>query len=146
MIGEVCHFIDTCAAIVGEPARAVHAAGTGAGERVLSDDLIVSLQFPSGSLATIQYATDGNPATEKERIEILGGGHTVVIDDFRAVVIDGKKTVVRPQDKGHLSEVERFRDQVTGKRDPDLEFMESMRTTLLAAASLGGGPDSPLEV
>lgn len=35
LLGEVCHFVDTCAAIVGQPAVSVHGEGSGRGEQLL---------------------------------------------------------------------------------------------------------------
>jgi predicted dehydrogenase/threonine dehydrogenase-like Zn-dependent dehydrogenase len=143
LIGEVCHFIDTCAAIVGEPATEVHATGSGAGERALDENVAVTLRYPDGSVATITYAAGGHPSTEKERIDVLGRGRSGAIADFRKLELDGKATTFRPQDKGHVAEVKEFRRQIRTGRTTTADAIASMRTTLVAAAALGGGGAAP---
>ncbi|MEY2476037.1 MAG: hypothetical protein QOG87_1352, partial [Actinomycetota bacterium] len=76
LLGEVCHFIDTVAAIVGMPAVAVQSVRGGAGT------FTVALSYNDGSLGSIVYASGGSPQTRKERVEILGRGHSIVLDDF----------------------------------------------------------------
>jgi predicted dehydrogenase len=144
LIGEVCHFVDTCAAIVGAAATEIQAVGSGIGEKVLDENVVVTARYPDGSVATISYAAGGHPSTEKERIEVLGRGRSGSVVDFRKVELDGKTTNLRPQDKGHVAEVEEFRRQIRTGRSTAQESIASMRTTLLAAAALqtdtGGAP------
>ena len=45
---------------------------SGAGERILQENFVVTLGYPDGSIATISYASDGDPKTDKERIDIFG--------------------------------------------------------------------------
>lgn len=137
LIGEVCHFIDTCSAITNEDAEDVSAMGSGHSELVLADDLLVSLRYPSGSLASIAYAGGGHRATAKERIEVLGRGHTGVVNDFRDVVLDGRRETLGSQDKGHQALVAGFQ-QALGGTGPKAEgeAISSSRTTLLAAQRL----------
>ena len=71
LIGEVCHFVDTCNALVGASADAVSAFGGGRGEAMLAEDIVVTLRYPDGSVAAITYATSGHVSTAEERIEIL---------------------------------------------------------------------------
>lgn len=139
LLGEVCHFVDTCAAIVGVPADVVRALGSGspAEESALANDVAVLLHYPDGSLATISYASAGDGRVEKERIDVLGRGHAATLVDFRKVILDGQETTFRPQDKGHDAEARAFRDIVAGRRPAGTEGVTSTRTTLRAAAALG---------
>jgi hypothetical protein len=85
----------------------VAATGSATGEAALVDDIGVLLGFDDGSIATIAYGSGGHASTAKERIEILGRGHTVVIDDFRSIEVDG--SVDRhSQDKGHVAQLHAF--------------------------------------
>jgi predicted dehydrogenase len=131
----VSHFIDTCAAVVGEDALGVTATSASAGGQELPEQFVVSLSYPSGSLATITYATTGHPSVEKERLDVLGRSRSAIITDFRRIQLDGGRP--RPTaGKGHLQEVEAFRRAVaTGDREAARWGLASMRTTLLAAAS-----------
>lgn len=145
LLGEVCHFVDTCAAIVGSAAGAadVRAVGSGRGERLLSQDLVVTLRYPDGSLATISYATGGHASTEKERVEVLGGGHSALIVDFREVVFDGRPLSLpaRPG-KGHGDELAAFRVALSdGGRGLTEAALATTRTTLQAAAALTNASD-----
>ena len=74
LLGEVCHFIDLASWIVGDPAQTSSRSGRGQASRCLQEDLVVSLRFGDGSLATITYAEHGHAGTAKERLEILGRG------------------------------------------------------------------------
>ena len=143
LLGEVCHFVDTCAAIVGSDADAVTALGRSSVEALLADDLAVSLRYPDGSVAAITYASGGHGSTAKERIEVLGRGHTAVIDDFAAVTLDGKTARIRPKDKGHDGAAAAFRAAVLSGDRGDRSWLGSSRTTLLAAASLLGHDPAP---
>lgn len=136
LLGEVCHFIDTCAAITGTDVVAVSAMGTGKAELLLSDNVVVSLRYRDGSLATISYATQGHKSTEKERIDVLGKGHSAVMVDYRTVLLDGKKVLSGAQDKGHSREAQAFLELLSDEEGDAAWGIESMRTTLKCCASL----------
>lgn len=137
--GEVCHFVDTCAAVVGEAAAEVRAFASGPGEVALADDVVLALRYPGGSLATVSYASGGHPGTAKERLEVLGRGRTAVVDDFVAVTLDGRTTRLPRQDKGHAGLAAAFREALASGGGEDLTraMLASSRTTLAAAASVG---------
>jgi hypothetical protein len=129
--------VDTCAAIVGQNAEKIQVSAYGCGETLLRDNLIASLQYPDGSMASIAYLADGHPSLAKERIEILGRGHAAAIEDFSSWTLDGTETRLPGQDKGHRAEVAAFRIALQGRSQlPD--FVASMRTTLRMAAAIGG--------
>jgi len=137
LLGEVCHFIDTCEAIAGSVAVEINAMGTGAGvESLLHEELVTSVRYADGSLASITYASDGHPSTSKERIEILGRGRTVVIDDFRKVLLDGRPTPIKVPGKGHGALVLAYRKALLGVDSIPADPMTSTRASLIAAASL----------
>ena len=137
LLGEVCHFIDTCSAVVGDvPCEEVRALGSGEGERGLADELLVALRFRDGSLGAVTYATGGHAGTEKERLEILGRDRSAVVVDFRELLLDGHKVSAR-EGKGHVEEVRAFRHALAaGDPRPAAAAIETTRLTLTAAASL----------
>ncbi len=142
LIGEVCHFIDTCEAIVGGASEQVEAMGSGAPELGLSDDLVVTMRFADGSMATVTYASQGHVSTPKERIEVLGRGHTAVVDDFRSLAVDGGVERLRAKDKGHRGAVSAFHRMVATPEAAGGSVgsaLASTRTALLAAAQLTTG-------
>src|SRR6185503_5097698 len=99
------------AALAG-PVVDVVALGTGEPEMLLSDDLVVALRHADGSLSAVTYASGGPPSLAKERIEVVGRGRSAVIDDFRSVVLDGRRHRLPRQDKGHERLAREFRRAV----------------------------------
>ena len=73
LLGEVCHFVDTAQALVGEPIEEVAGLPGGGGPAGQhGDDAVVSLRFADGSLAAIAYGSAA-PVAGKEWIEIQAG-------------------------------------------------------------------------
>lgn len=118
-----------------------------AGEVLLCQDMVVTLAYGDGSVATISYASDGHNGTAKERFEVLGQGHTALIDDYRRLVIDERVARKGQQDKGHVAQLREFRRSIAGGTDSNpqtLAALDSMRATLAAAESLRDGRMSQL--
>lgn len=139
LLGEVCHFVDAISWIVGaRPVRVSCMGATGA-EALLQEDLAVTVQYADGSLGTVTYAEHPHPGASKERLEILGRGHHAVIDDFRALTVDGKSVKLAQPGKGHAAGLSRFRDVLTRRVDGTLDLQTSLASTeimLDAAADL----------
>jgi predicted dehydrogenase/threonine dehydrogenase-like Zn-dependent dehydrogenase len=141
LIGEVCHFIDTCAAIVGTAPTRVEAVGGGqpSDELLTAGDVAVLLGWPDGSVASITYAAGGPPTVDKERLEVLGRNRSALVEDYRSVVLDGHRTSFRAQDKGHRALVRAFHDAVrVYDTSANEHFLASSRATLQAAQALSG--------
>lgn len=107
LIGEGCHFIDLASALLQQNPASVFAIGTAKANKsaLLNDNVIITLTYPDGSIATITYTADGSKAMSKEYVEMFGGGRSAVIHDFREAVLyegDAKETVKKlsAQDKG----------------------------------------------
>jgi hypothetical protein len=143
----VCHFVDTCAALAGAPPAEVLAVAGPAGEAQAGSDLALALRFYNGSLATISYASSGHGSTAKERIEILGGGHTLLIDDFRSLTIDGAVAWSGSQDKGHTALVSAFARSLDQDHDGTVtaQSLASSRATLAALGSVLDGRAASVE-
>jgi polar amino acid transport system substrate-binding protein len=135
IIGEVCHFIDllaywTGAEVVRVQAECVRSlSGIPSGE----ENVVVSLGFSDGSVASLVYSSESASGLPKERYEIGGGGKSAVLDDFRRLELydRNKKSTVRSraQDKGHSEELDHFFRCVREGRQPDLTFESCVRTT-----------------
>jgi predicted dehydrogenase/threonine dehydrogenase-like Zn-dependent dehydrogenase len=136
LLGEICHFVDTCAALSGSITDARAVGSIGIHELLLADNFVVSLRHTDGSLSAISYAANGHTSTEKERIEILGRGHTATIADFRAVTFDGRTQRFSSQDKGHRGLAAAFH-QAVRSGEPAQIGLESSRAVIQAAAALG---------
>ena len=93
-------------------------------------------------MATISYGSSGHPSVEKERVEVLGRGHSALILDYRSVVLDGKEASMGHADKGHAAHVRAFRSAIEAGGADAAPFLSSTRTTLLAADSSGRSPSA----
>lgn len=132
--GEVCHFIDTLAAIAGAPPVSLERASP----RGVNDSAIVLLRFADGSIGTVVYSSHGDPAVSKERIEVFGAGIVIEIDDFSSMSVsrNGRtKRVRKTQDKGQAALVSAFlASRDSGIPPIALDELEAVsRATLLAA-------------
>ncbi|MBX6365849.1 MAG: bi-domain-containing oxidoreductase [Gemmatimonadetes bacterium] len=146
LIGEGCHFIDLATFLVGEPPVAVSATASPGmdGSREAADDVVVTVRYAAGSLATVLYTSSGHPRAGKERVEVFAGGATAVIDDFRRAEFWGarRERWRGTQDKGHAAEIERFLAAVREGGAwpiPLAELAASSRATLRAARALAAG-------
>lgn len=144
ILGEVCHFVDLCAHLAGAPVLQVFAARS-TGD---ADEIVVTLRMANGSVGTIAYFVEGDPASPKERVEVFGGGATGVIDDFRkaSVSLGGTKQTwgrrLAAQDKGHAAEVAAFVEALAcGSRSPvpEASAFNSTRATFAILRSLETG-------
>lgn len=129
LLGEVCHFVDVISWIVGSAPVRVTAVGSGGAEALLQENLVVTLTYGDGSLATVTYAEHGHPSTSKERVEILGRGHSVTIEDCTSLTVDGRAVKLGNPDKGHVANLRRFRAVVRGEADGTVDLNASLATT-----------------
>ena len=136
LLGEVCHFIDLASWVVGLPVSEVVAFGSGGAELLLQEDLVISLRFADGSIATITYAEHGHASTSKEHLDILGRGHSVAIDDFQKLTIDGKEVKLSAPGKGHVENLRLFADVLAGKRDGTADTRATIASTAAALAAV----------
>ncbi len=114
LIGEVCHFVDFVCALTGALPERVHAeevrsAAATPGDR---DALVLTLRMTDGSLATIQYVSNGDTSVSKEYVEAAAGGRTAILDNFRSLTTHAGNARSRKrllnQAKGHAEEAAAF--------------------------------------
>jgi predicted dehydrogenase len=139
ILGEACHFVDALSFLTGHPVAEVSARGHGAGPRPIQayDNLVVTLRFADGSVASLLYAAAGSPRVAKERLEGFCGTRTAMLEDYRTLHLyngrhhDRRRT--RAQDKGHRQEIAAFlRAARTG--EPAIEPDEIANVTLATLA------------
>lgn len=148
IIGEGCHFVDLACAIANSLPVEVYAVAAASPQKsaLLNDNVIISLRFASGSIASITYCADGSKAMSKEHIDVSGGGRSAVINDFRSAVFhegDSKTTDKKQatQDKGQKAMLGAWIDALkSGKPCVELTaLMASSMATILAVESLTTG-------
>jgi predicted dehydrogenase/threonine dehydrogenase-like Zn-dependent dehydrogenase len=146
ILGEGCHFVDLMQFLVGAWPTEVAARCLPDAGRYSGDNICATLRFADGSLGTLLYVANGDPALPKERIEVLGAGRSAVLDDFREALLyaggRSQRIRIRGQDKGHRAEVAAFVDMLHGGGPPPGIFDEAVVATLGAIAireSAAGG-------
>ena len=145
--GEGGHFIDTISWWLGALPVEVHAVSTED-----PDDLLITLRFDNGSVATLAYATKGNPRFPKETIEASARGRTARLDNFRkATVWSGRRRQAKRSlgsiDKGQAAEVQAFVDAVRSGGPMPIalpSIVATTRATLAVTASRASGQPEPV--
>ena len=135
ILGEVCHFVDLVAFLAGHQITSVEASLTPNLGRYCDDDLVATLHFADGSLATISYVASGDKAFSKERLEVFGGGSVAVLDDYRSLETSrgGSRRVLRSrlrQDKGHRGEWQAFSEAIRSGGISPIPFEQLVNSTL----------------
>lgn len=115
IVGEACHAIDTCTAIIGSPPVRVFAESVGpvGGVETTDDRVFITMRHENGGLSNISYQAGGDRAGPAERIEVFGGGRTAVVEEWDQVQLWKGGDVTRAsggKDKGHAEELKRFLD------------------------------------
>ncbi len=134
IIGEVCHFIDTCSYLTGSEVKSVFATVVNKADQSIPDEDNVSivLNYKNGSTATISYFAYGDSSMPKEYVEVFGNGISLQMNDFRDLIIykSGKanKEKSSNQDKGFVNEFKAFKEAVKNGKDA-IEFESLYNTT-----------------
>lgn len=147
LLGEGCHFLDFANWFHGEAPTQVFARAMGDAGKYRQDNFVVTLAYPSGGVASVLYAANGDTSAGKERIEAFAAGRTAVLQDYRLLDLHRNGGVERHRerlraDKGHAEECRAFCDAVrTGSASPIAfaDLVASTRTALAAAESLSTG-------
>ena len=134
IIGEVCHFIDTCSYLIGSEVQSVYATTIQKENQSIPDEdnINIVLNYKNGSVATIGYFAYGDSTMPKEYIEAFGSGVSMEMHDFRELLIYSgakvKKEKSLNQDKGFVNEFKAFKEAVkTGT--PAIAFNSICNTT-----------------
>ena len=131
IIGEVCHFIDLCQYLCKSQYKTVFAQNTG--DNRLRDNVSVIVKFENGSLANINYLSNGDTSYPKERIEVFCENSIAIIDDFKRLelVSGGKQKIFKStQDKGHHRQIELWINSIKEGIPVPVPFDESVNSTI----------------
>ena len=154
IIGEVCHFIDTCSYLIDSDVESVYASIIKKSNQSIPDEdnVNIILNYSNGSTATIAYYAYGDSAMPKEYIEVFGNGISMEMHDFRELIVykNGKKDREKSanQDKGFINEFKAFKEAIkTG--NPTISFDSIYNTTkttfkILDSISSGKVVDVPI--
>lgn len=117
IIGEVCHFIDTCSFLIGSDVKSVFATTIKKTDKSIPDEdnISIILNYKNGSTATITYFAYGDNSMPKESIEAFANDVSISLNDFRELVTYKGKTRKEKssnQDKGFVNEFKAFKEAV----------------------------------
>jgi predicted dehydrogenase/threonine dehydrogenase-like Zn-dependent dehydrogenase len=137
-VGEGCHFVDTLSWWMGEEPVSLFAAAT----EDDVDNVEVTLWYPSGSIGTISYLTNGSTRYPKENFTVFGSGKVHRMRNFSAIESWGsgarKKSqrAVRGIDKGQAAQLEAWVSAVKTGQPMPIPF-ESLVATTRATFAVG---------
>jgi len=145
LVGEACHFIDLCTALLSAQPRAIRATsvGTPDADAGLWENFVVTMDFPDGSIACVVYASKGDTRLGKERVELFCDGWSAIIDNFDSTIVfrDGRRRTYRAKaQKGHAEEIAGFVAAVGG----GLAMPVSLNDLLMSTAATLAARDSAL--
>ena len=137
IIGECCHFLDLFSYFIESEVENVNATSIPVNNAtvVANDNVVVTVKWTDGSLATLVYTALGHEGLPKERIEIYADGSSMVIDDFKNMELYGFREGsirLKRQDKGHyqqLMEISRF---LRGEKSNIISFEECVKAMRMA--------------
>ncbi len=99
IVGEVCHFVDLCNALVGGHVEEVYARGVATND--VDDTCTIVLSYGDGSVATIDYLANASAEIPKEYFEASADGQTARCENFRRTHLSGRRDFTTfNQDKG----------------------------------------------
>lgn len=134
IIGEVCHFIDTCSYLINSEVKSVFATTINKEDQSIPDEdnVNIVLSYANGSVATISYYAYGDNSMPKEYIEVFGSGISMQMNDFRELTIfkAGKSSKEKSanQDKGFVNEFKAFKEAVKSGKEA-ISFESIYNTT-----------------
>ena len=134
IIGEVCHFVDLAMFISGALPESL-SANTMEDPLGLLDTLTVNLKFKNGSIAAVSYFANGSKELKKEYLEIFSNGVSIILDDFKELIIYGKRKSSEKlinQDKGHKQEVKEFISAIKEGKPTPISFEEIYYSTKMS--------------
>ena len=139
--GEAGHFLDVFAFLTGPRPVSVVASALSPDNPSADDreNIIATVEYDNGSVASLLYLTQGSPKVPKEFLEVFGGGMTMQMVNFESLhIFSGlkKKTVKGGMDKGQRNEMKAFVDAVESGGPMPISVGCLLDTTLVTLAAL----------
>jgi len=151
ILGEVCHFVDTCIYLAASEVESVFAVSPETDDP--PDECAATLRFTDGSVAQIIYSARSSRLHPKERIEIHRAQRTAVIDNFRKLTLVGESRTAQKfgtESKGHFEELRHFISSLKGETNLDENIRSAFATTSATLAIVEslrvGAPVSPATI
>ena len=135
ILGEACHFVDLMYWLLDAEPVAVQAFSlpTGTAHPIGENNIVSSFRFADGSIANLTYCTVGSATSGGERVEILGDGIGVVVEDFTKLNVRTASDKVRASfwpDKGYAGLVSSFVSAIRDGSVPAVSVHDGIRATV----------------
>lgn len=109
LVGEACHFIDLVRFLAADSITEWSCLGMAA---ECGDTAVISLKFANGSIANINYFSNGHKSVPKEQVNAFASGRVFTIDNFRETRCAGTASFTKNrtsrQEKGQNECVDAF--------------------------------------
>ena len=141
ILGEACHYIDYCRWMVDSPIANVETKSLGPSNTkfIAEDNVTINISFQDGSIAVINYISNGAKGFGNERCEAHGDGKSAVWEDFKFVKlvkdlgfpkIHRNRIILK---KGYREELDAFFHRIKQNNSSKIEWLPSQLDSSLAA-------------
>ena len=97
-------------------------------EKICPDTFSVNMKFKDGSIASLQYYSNGNKNFPKERIEVYDAGTIYQINNFKSLKVYGPSRIkgsrFLKQNKGQANCTQAFVNAVSNNDEPPIPYNE----------------------
>ncbi len=135
IIGEGCHIIDLMTSFINDEIVSISSESLSPTNDYLSsaDNKSILLKYKDGSVANIQYFSNGGKKLSKEYMELHFDSKSIIMDDYKSLTgynINIKNISSRLNEKGHYEQLLSFYDSISGnsKKWP-IELWDMLQTT-----------------
>jgi predicted dehydrogenase len=141
IIGEAVHFIDLMYWLLeSEPVSvSSYSLPEGSDEPIGENNLVTSLQFADGSIASLNYSTVGAKDLSGERVEVFTSGATVLVENFKRLKVSPgiahTKSTLWPQ-KGYEAQLKSFFANISQGKAPEVTVKDGARSTITCVRML----------
>jgi predicted dehydrogenase len=151
IIGEGCHFIDFMTWLCGSLPVSGTIRALPDSDRYREENAVLTIRFADGSLGTLEYLANGDPALPKEEVEAFSAGRAAFLHDFHSLETwqNGShqtRTGGLRQDKGHAGSWEAFLEGVRNGKPPIPyeEILIPAELTIRLVENLRSGNSDPV--
>lgn len=130
LIGEACHFIDLAAFICDSEIGDYFVNYSDVKNK---DTFSISLKFKNGSIATINYFSNGNSKYSKEILKVFFNEKIIVLDNFKQIRSYGIKSLKNvslfSQQKGQMECVTEFLESIKNGYESPIKLDEILKVS-----------------
>lgn len=141
ILGEACHYIDFCRWMINSPITDVEKKSLGPSNTkfIAEDNVTINISFQDGSIAVINYISNGAKGLGNERCEAHADEKSAIWEDFKYVKLiksfgfpktHRNRIVLK---KGYREELDVFFNRIMEKDSYEFEWLPSQFDSSLAA-------------